>query len=109
MSNKLIILATFDLAFKAEMLRAALSDAGIKSELSDENIVTMDWLLSPAVSGIKVLVNENDAQRAVEVYREWEADKEPFTPLDEAELERQALEAGTADDEMTNADANLRQ
>lgn len=94
MSNNLTVLATFEWLIPAESLREALTEAGIESRLSDQYIVTTHWLISNAVGGIKVMVMESDAARAVEVYRKWEEEKEQFAAIDDAELERQALEAG---------------
>ena len=93
MSTELVTLATFDSSIKAEMARAALAEAGIESQLGDENLVTMNWLLSNAVGGIKLVVREQDAERAVAVYREIESDMISGSDVDEDELTRQALAA----------------
>jgi hypothetical protein len=97
MSTNLVTLATFDTSIKAEMAKAALAEAGIQSELGDENLVTMNWLLSNAVGGIKLVVREEDAERALAAYREIELDFAAGTDVDEDELTRQALAAEPED------------
>lgn len=103
MSSRLVTLATFDLPFKADLAKAALEEVGIEAVVTDREIVSMDYLLAPAVGGIKLLVPEADAGRALAVV-------EPFTrpgaikqPIDEEELERQALAAPTEEEELAAA------
>jgi hypothetical protein len=57
--------------------------------LSDENTVSMDWLLSNAIGGIKVQVHPKDAEAARRVLEHHEpitaaeaalADREPADP-----------------------------
>lgn len=103
MSSRLVTLATFDLPFKADLAKAALEEVGIHAVVTDREIVAMDYLLAPAVGGIKLLVPEADVERALAVV-------EPFTrpgaveqPIDDEELERQALAAPTEDEELAAA------
>jgi|SRR5581483_1168874 len=52
---------------QAHALRVQLEAAGIPVFLADEYTVTMDWLLSNAIGGIKVQVPEEDHARAREL------------------------------------------
>jgi hypothetical protein len=64
----------------ADSLRAA----GIDAALADAETVSMDWLLSNAIGGIKVQVREEDAERAVaELGRRFGEDGEGFGADDE--------------------------
>jgi len=65
MSSRLVTIATFDEPAKARLAQNALKDAAIQSVVADETLVSMDWLLSQAVGGVKVQVREEDSDRAV--------------------------------------------
>lgn len=67
MGTRLVTIATFDQPAQARLAKNALDEEGIRSAISDENLVAMDWLLSNAVGGVKVQVWEEDADRAVAV------------------------------------------
>ena len=100
MANKHVVLATFDHSIKAELAKSALANAGIDAHLGDDNLVSMNWLLANAVGGIKLIVREEDAERALEIYREIEAHLGANSPIDDDELERQALEASSESGEF---------
>ena len=100
MANKLVVLATFDHSIKAELAKSALANAGIDAHLGDDNLVSMNWLLSNAVVGIKLIVREEDAERSLEIYREIETHLGTNSPIDDDELERQALEASSENGEF---------
>ncbi len=90
MAEQLVTVATYDLPAQAAMARNALESAGVRSVVTDAEVVAMDWLLAPAVGGIKVQVGAADADQAVAVIREFEAGGGK-SGVDEAELTRQAL------------------
>ena len=46
------------------MLRAHLEGSGISAYVRDENTVSMDWMLSNAIGGVKVEVHETDYKAA---------------------------------------------
>jgi hypothetical protein len=62
--DELVTVATFDDAVSARLAVNHLRDAGLSALISDENTVTMDWLLSNAIGGIKVKVDSKDFQVA---------------------------------------------
>jgi hypothetical protein len=92
-NDELVTLATFDNAIKAELARAALAEAGIESQLGDESLVTNYWLLSEAVGGVKLVIKQSDADRAVAVFKGIEEHLNEDATVDEDELTRQALAA----------------
>jgi hypothetical protein len=59
-------LASFNLPMDAYLLRARLEGSGIASYIRDENLVTLDWLYSNAVGGVKVDVMDEDYDQALE-------------------------------------------
>ena len=67
-------IATYDNYMLANMALGLLTENDIKCQLKDENIVTVDPLLNPAVGGIKLLVEENDFDQAVALMKEAEND-----------------------------------
>ncbi|EIP96786.1 hypothetical protein OpiT1DRAFT_01210 [Opitutaceae bacterium TAV1] len=52
--------ATFSTPAEAHMAATRLESAGIPVFIRDENTVTFDWLLSNAVGGVKIEVEEDD-------------------------------------------------
>jgi hypothetical protein len=65
-----ITVATFWNPAEAHVVRSRLEAEGIRAYLADEMTVTMDWLLSNAIGGIKLQVAEKDAARALRVLAE---------------------------------------
>jgi len=65
-------IASYDNYMLANMTMGMLTENNIKCQMKDENIVTVDPLLSPAVGGIKLLVEEEDFDKAVELMKEAE-------------------------------------
>lgn len=57
-------LRSFDNYIYANILLNRLKDQGFDCYLKDENTVTIDPLLSPAIGGMKLMVNESEAARA---------------------------------------------
>ena len=70
---KFKIRATYDNYMLANMTMGMLTENNIKCQMKDENIVTVDPLLNPAVGGIKLLVEEGDFDQAVSLMKEAES------------------------------------
>jgi hypothetical protein len=62
-----VVVATFSFPWEAELARARLGAEGIGAVLGDENLVRLDWFVSQAVGGVKLLVAASDAPRAAAV------------------------------------------
>ena len=67
MPSEFVTLMTFLNVADAEVKRLLLEEEGIKTYLSDAEIVSMDWLLGNAVGSIKLQVATADAERAVAI------------------------------------------
>jgi tetratricopeptide (TPR) repeat protein len=65
--HKLVTIATFSQAVEAHIPRARLEAEGIWAFVADEGIVTMNWLYSNVVGGVKLQVKEQDVDRAVKI------------------------------------------
>ncbi|HEY4061853.1 MAG TPA: DUF2007 domain-containing protein [Puia sp.] len=65
-------LRSFDNYIYAHITLSMLLDAGINCHLKDENIITMDPFLSPALGGMKLMVHSSQAERALELLEETE-------------------------------------
>ena len=59
--------ASFSQPMGAYLLRARLEGSGITSYVRDENMVSVDWLYSNALGGVKIDVSDEDYERALEV------------------------------------------
>ena len=80
---KIVTIATFFKPYEAHTARAVLELEGIPCFIADEHIINMDWLLWPAVSGIKLQVRECDAELAVECLKfsgSNDLDEQSFDP-----------------------------
>lgn len=62
-----VVVATFVSVGEAEAALSALEAAGIETFVGDENVVSVDWLYSQAIGGVKVVVAEQDLEAAREV------------------------------------------
>jgi hypothetical protein len=75
-----VVLRTYRDMPAAYVDKSVLDAAGIRCFLQDANIVRMDWLWSNAMGGIKLVVNEADAEDAKSIL-----DANPADPLEEPE------------------------
>jgi hypothetical protein len=64
---KLITIRTFDNAVEANIVKGKLLDSEIMCFLKDENMVGLDPIYSNAMGGIKLQVDEKDADLALEL------------------------------------------
>lgn len=98
MSDELVTIATFDNTVQAHLVRNQLAAAGIRATLVDEHTVGLNWALSNAIGGVKLIVREEDYDAAARILAspgaEEELDDEGQTFLDEAEAD----EADAVDD-----------
>ncbi len=67
MPDKLLTVASFSTPTEAEIVRSRLDLEGVRSFLSDETLVGMNWILGNAVGGVKVQVADSDFARAMEI------------------------------------------
>lgn len=93
MNNK-IVLQQFSFVHEAQMAKARLEANGIKAAISDEHVVSMHWLYSDAIGGVKVYVHPKDEELAKAILAEDLSDL-----IDDAwELpKRQCLQCGCTD------------
>lgn len=68
--------ASFSMAMDAYLLRSRLEGSGIAAFVRDEHMVTLDWLASNAVGGVKVDVADEDYEKAMEILDSDEAEPE---------------------------------
>jgi len=63
--QKLVPIRSFRGLFEAQVAKANLDDADIPCFLADENMVRMDWFMSDAIGGVKLLVQQGDVAEAL--------------------------------------------
>ena len=66
---KWIAVASFSQPVEAHLARTKLESEGIPCMVGDENLVRVDWLLSNAVGGVKLMVPAGELERAREALR----------------------------------------
>lgn len=57
-NQMLVVVGAFTSVHQAELARSVLEAAGIETILADDHIVSMHWMYSNAIGGVKVLVPE---------------------------------------------------
>lgn len=63
-ADRLVVVATFLEPNQAHLARSKLETEGIWSALDGEYHVAMNWLISNAIGGVKLLVSERDVEAA---------------------------------------------
>jgi len=71
---KTVTVKTFDNYFSANIVLGRLQESGVPCYLKDEYTVTIDPILSNAIGGIKLVVNESDATEATRLLDLFEKD-----------------------------------
>ena len=69
MKQSWITVASYSRPVEAHLARTRLEADGITCVVSDEYLVRVDWLLSNAVGGVKLMVPSWEADRAKEILR----------------------------------------
>jgi hypothetical protein len=69
MTGDWITVASFSQPVEAHLARAQLESEGIPCVVGNEHLVRVDWFLSNAVGGVKVLVPRSEVDRARDVLR----------------------------------------
>ncbi|MCL5246757.1 DUF2007 domain-containing protein [Cellulophaga sp. 20_2_10] len=70
MSQKFYRLAAFEYLADTVIIKGRLESEGIEVFLKDENTVNSDPLISNAIGGIKILVLNEDKDKAIKIYNE---------------------------------------
>jgi hypothetical protein len=95
--------ATFDVRAVAESAKVELEESGIAVMVSNGEVSELDG--SPTNS-IRLRVPEEDVMRALVLLKPFLRQEDAERPLNDEELERQALSAMTEDDELARVAAN---
>jgi hypothetical protein len=69
MNDRWVAVATFSQPLEAHLARTKLESEGIACVVGDEHLIRVDWFLSNAVGGVKVLVPAWEAEKAREILR----------------------------------------
>jgi ribosomal protein L37AE/L43A len=75
---KIILLESFDNYIEAHLVMGRLQDSGIHCWLQDENSVTINPILTASIGGIKLMVTEEDFERAKALLDEFSAEKKKW-------------------------------
>lgn len=77
MIDNYTVLATFPYSTEAQIIKSKLESEDISVILLDEKTVDSDPLISQAIGGVKLLVSNNDLEKALQIYnniRAYEVD-----------------------------------
>lgn len=64
MNKNLITAASYSTALDAHLAKTRLDSAGVFAVIFDEHTVTMNWLFSDLIGGVKIKVLEDDLESA---------------------------------------------
>lgn len=64
----------FSLPYEAHLGRARLESEGIEALVADEHTINMQWMLSDALGGVRLQVNDEDQGRARAILAEDRSD-----------------------------------
>lgn len=77
----MITVASFDNTEQAELLRIRLEEGGIQACVTDAAIVSLNWMYSNAVGGVKVQIADRDAEKAKRLLEDIRRNTPPPEPL----------------------------
>ena len=69
----MITIATFTVPEEAHLFRTFIESRGIEGFVLDENFVQLFWHYSNAIGGVRVAVDDEDAEDAFTAYQEYMA------------------------------------
>lgn len=82
-SGNLIEIASFSFPLEAQIAKASLEAADIPVYITDEQTINMQWLLSNALGGVRLLVPEEFAVEAKElISRDFSEDLQKETEIE---------------------------
>ena len=70
MRDHYTVLAVFEYSTEAQLIKSKLDSEGIKTMLMDEKTIDSDPLISQAIGGVKLLVHNDNLEKAVEIYND---------------------------------------
>ena len=75
MRDDYTILTVFEYSTESQVVKSKLESEGIRTMLMDEKTIDTDPLVSQAIGGVKLLVHNDDLERAISIFndiREYE-------------------------------------
>lgn len=78
----MMTLARFQVPEEAHLLRAYLGHAGIESAVLDEHTIQWFWHLSNALGGVRLSVDDEDMEDAMELHAEYLAARKADPPVE---------------------------
>ena len=64
---------SFEFPWEAEIIRSLLESEGIQAFVFDAGHVQLNWAISNAVGGVRVMVNPQDLEQSKEIVQAWRA------------------------------------
>jgi len=89
------IVKTYIYSHLAHLDIAKLSDEGIEAIIRDDNIVSINPIIAQAVGGIKILVQDNDYDKALEILNTNDYDNLKNEFKEESNLQRKCAKCGS--------------
>ena len=97
------VVATSNNSVEAALNQTILEEQGIKSWLKDDATVSNTWYLTIAVGGIKICVNQQDAEAATAILDEYHAASEADLNVAVEDEDEKPLELNPTDKTLRNA------
>jgi len=68
MNDNYKLLDTFEFSTEAQLIKSKLDSQGVSTMLMDEKTIDSDPLISQAIGGVKLLVLNEDSEKALKIY-----------------------------------------
>lgn len=85
-----VVVSAHSIAMDAHIIKGRLEAEGIPAYLQDDQYITMDWLLSNALGGVKVCVPSEYEEAALQVLQDTEDNDYQLSQLDDSFTPEQA-------------------
>lgn len=72
MKPKLVTIASYRETHQAYLIKGQLEAEGIPAVIADDNLISINWMYSQAIGGVKVQVPENMIDRAQEIIASYQ-------------------------------------
>lgn len=89
---KNVVISTYTFAFDAYIIKGRLESEGIPAYVHDDQYITIDWMMSQAIGGVKVSVPESYQSQAAVVLQSTQDDHYALDPPSNDELSAELLE-----------------
>ena len=91
MPNEMVVVARFLHVHEAELAKSFLASPGLRAEVLDKHIASINWFYSNVIGGVRLMVAEEDSERAKKELRSVNHGLKVYDRDDEVPNKREKL------------------